>query len=123
METNGSYAKFDKGIMKRRRESVFNLRRIGKGEWNPCHIRNTSCLFQTTWRRGSESNRRMRLLQSPALPLGYPATQNSHTNFVSRSKQVQVSPINGFCYTDRSMSAVVMRWEGNSASVSYTHLT
>ena len=25
------------------------------------------------WRRGSESNRRMRLLQSPALPLGYPA--------------------------------------------------
>jgi hypothetical protein len=26
------------------------------------------------WRRGSESNRRMRLLQSPALPLGYPAT-------------------------------------------------
>ena len=27
----------------------------------------------TTWRRGSESNRRIRLLQSPALPLGYPA--------------------------------------------------
>ena len=26
-----------------------------------------------TWRRGSESNRRIRLLQSPALPLGYPA--------------------------------------------------
>src|SRR5260370_19404140 len=26
------------------------------------------------WRRGSESNRRIRLLQSPALPLGYPAT-------------------------------------------------
>src|SRR6266545_4449940 len=26
-----------------------------------------------SWRRGSESNRRMRLLQSPALPLGYPA--------------------------------------------------
>ena len=25
------------------------------------------------WRRGSESNRRIRLLQSPALPLGYPA--------------------------------------------------
>ena len=25
------------------------------------------------WRRGSESNRRMGLLQSPALPLGYPA--------------------------------------------------
>ena len=44
------------------------------------------------WRRRSESNRRMRLLQSPALPLGYPAAQNSHTNFVSRPKQVQVSP-------------------------------
>ncbi len=29
----------------------------------------TSC-----WRRGSESNRRMGLLQSPALPLGYPAS-------------------------------------------------
>ena len=27
------------------------------------------------WRRGSESNRRIRLLQSPALPLGYPAIQ------------------------------------------------
>ena len=27
------------------------------------------------WRRGSESNRRIRLLQSPALPLGYPATR------------------------------------------------
>ncbi len=25
------------------------------------------------WRRGTESNRRMGLLQSPALPLGYPA--------------------------------------------------
>src|SRR5437764_889636 len=28
---------------------------------------------QLVWRRGSESNRRIRLLQSPALPLGYPA--------------------------------------------------
>src|SRR5439155_20378745 len=28
---------------------------------------------KTGWRRGSESNRRIRLLQSPALPLGYPA--------------------------------------------------
>src|SRR5581483_115204 len=27
------------------------------------------------WRRGSESNRRIRLLQSPALPLGYPAVR------------------------------------------------
>src|SRR5690349_10283423 len=27
------------------------------------------------WRRGSESNRRIRLLQSPALPLGYPARE------------------------------------------------
>ena len=34
----------------------------------------TSPLTTTyVWRRGSESNRRMRLLQSPALPLGYPA--------------------------------------------------
>jgi hypothetical protein len=29
-------------------------------------------------RRGSESNRRMGLLQSPALPLGYPAARNRY---------------------------------------------
>jgi hypothetical protein len=29
-----------------------------------------------SWRRGSESNRRMGLLQSPALPLGYLARKN-----------------------------------------------
>ena len=29
-----------------------------------------------SWRRGSESNRRMQLLQSRALPLGYPAASN-----------------------------------------------
>src|SRR5579862_1694465 len=29
------------------------------------------------WRRGSESNRRIRLLQSPALPLGYPAVRTA----------------------------------------------
>ena len=31
------------------------------------------CFSSYGWRRGSESNRRIRLLQSPALPLGYPA--------------------------------------------------
>ena len=31
--------------------------------------------FGEKWRRGSESNRRIRLLQSPALPLGYPAVR------------------------------------------------
>ena len=30
-----------------------------------------------SWRRGSESNRRIRLLQSPALPLGYPAVKGA----------------------------------------------
>ena len=29
-----------------------------------------------TWRRGPESNRRIELLQSPALPLGYHALKN-----------------------------------------------
>ena len=33
------------------------------------------CPSTNEWRRGSESNRRIRLLQSPALPLGYPATR------------------------------------------------
>ena len=32
------------------------------------------------WRRGSESNRRIRLLQSPALPLGYPAVCSEAKN-------------------------------------------
>ena len=41
------------------------------------------------WRRGSESNRRMRLLQSPALPLGYPATRVFNTKFDSHAEQVQ----------------------------------
>src|ERR1017187_3157897 len=50
----------------------------------------TSPLSTTSiWRRGSESNRRMRLLQSPALPLGYPATQIFNTKFDSRPGQVQ----------------------------------
>ncbi len=41
------------------------------------------------WRRGSESNRRMRLLQSPALPLGYPAARNQTiTNFAPRARFV-----------------------------------
>ena len=31
------------------------------------------------WRRGSESNRRMQLLQSRALPLGYPATHRGES--------------------------------------------
>src|SRR5262245_56185676 len=41
------------------------------------------CLFKSLeknrlrWRRGSESNRRMQLLQSRALPLGYPATRST----------------------------------------------
>ena len=30
-------------------------------------------MAKEVWRRGTESNRRMGLLQSPALPLGYPA--------------------------------------------------
>ena len=33
----------------------------------------TFVLGKKIWRRGSESNRRMQLLQSRALPLGYPA--------------------------------------------------
>jgi hypothetical protein len=40
-------------------------------------LKQVECRFGITpslhWRRGSESNRRIRLLQSPALPLGYPA--------------------------------------------------
>src|SRR6266849_4690062 len=35
-----------------------------------------------SWRRGSESNRRMQLLQSRALPLGYPATASSSSTSV-----------------------------------------
>lgn len=31
--------------------------------------------LEKVWRRGSESNRRMQLLQSRALPLGYPANK------------------------------------------------
>ncbi len=38
---------------------------------------NHSAAAAEVWRRGSESNRRMRLLQSPALPLGYPAPMTS----------------------------------------------
>ena len=53
---------------------------------NPCRTHGSD------WRRGSESNRRMRLLQSPALPLGYPATRKGEANFVLRPKQVQVLP-------------------------------
>lgn len=34
-----------------------------------------------TWRRGSESNRRMQLLQSRALPLGYPAAELTPKNY------------------------------------------
>jgi hypothetical protein len=36
-------------------------------------LRSPCCTRSLDWRRGSESNRRIRLLQSPALPLGYPA--------------------------------------------------
>src|SRR2546429_1093688 len=39
--------------------------------------------FQGAWRRGSESNRRIRLLQSPALPLGYPARSLTQDKDVS----------------------------------------
>ena len=50
---------------------------------NPCRTHGSD------WRRGSESNRRMRLLQSPALPLGYPATPKIKANFDSHPGQVQ----------------------------------
>ena len=49
-------------------------------------------IYVSRWRRGSESNRRMRLLQSPALPLGYPAIRNREAKFVLHLKQVQVLP-------------------------------
>jgi hypothetical protein len=40
----------------------------------------TRCQSATgSWRRGSESNRRIGLLQSPALPLGYPARTVTRT--------------------------------------------
>gem|GEM_PF-3746753 len=37
------------------------------------------------WRRGSESNRRIRVLQTPALPLGYPAVKNRQHSIHQRS--------------------------------------
>ena len=40
----------------------------------PHHLNSASATVYR-WRRGSESNRRMQLLQSRALPLGYPATE------------------------------------------------
>src|ERR1700677_2781643 len=37
------------------------------------YLLNHCCTHSWNWRRGSESNRRIQLLQSRALPLGYPA--------------------------------------------------
>jgi hypothetical protein len=39
------------------------------------------------WRRGSESNRRIELLQSPALPLGYPAIIKDTANSIQSLKK------------------------------------
>ena len=52
-------------------------------------LRNSLMPKHQSWRRRSESNRRMRLLQSPALPLGYPATPKINANFDSQAGQVQ----------------------------------
>src|ERR1044071_2177579 len=68
------------------------------------------------WRRGSESNRRIRLLQSPALPLGYPAA------FVERKivhHQTSASPdsrSNAACKKGKS-AAQALKPESQSAKL------
>src|ERR1700733_578744 len=47
------------------------------------------CSSNKTWRRGSESNRRMQLLQSRALPLGYPAFCRNGLKISRFSRAVQ----------------------------------
>src|SRR5690606_22482622 len=44
-----------------------------------------------SWRRGSESNRRIRLLQSPALPLGYPAVESCKIKSVPARRKPRFS--------------------------------
>ncbi len=45
----------------------------------------------SSWRRGSESNRRIRLLQSPALPLGYPAASTANHSSVFQDRKANFS--------------------------------
>ena len=49
-----------------------DVRRSG-GEWAKAYLL-FGLRYQKDWRRGSESNRRIRVLQTLALPLGYRAT-------------------------------------------------
>lgn len=48
------------------------------------------------WRRGSESNRRMGLLQSPALPLGYPAIKLKKSPILRRKKDIVQEEVRSF---------------------------
>src|SRR5690349_605142 len=89
----------DSNILVTPRES---LSYRGMPKPSPEHFQFLMFMFKD-WRRGSESNRRMRLLQSPALPLGYPATQQRAHNKahpVFRSKP-SLSP---YCVTRTSMT-------------------
>ena len=57
-----------------------------------------------TWRRGSESNRRMQLLQSRALPLGYPAARRPAHNRTGRLRSKNENP--GRAYFPQSQGRV-----------------
>jgi hypothetical protein len=51
------------------------------GSFSPAMIRGESCWFGVTcWRRGAGSNRRIKVLQTSALPLGYRASARMKPN-------------------------------------------
>jgi excisionase family DNA binding protein len=83
----------------------------GKGRSGPSDLRNSLQHSRKNWRRGSESNRRIEVLQTSALPLGYRALTNAKLNLRTQILLALAIFYTGFLRFDHGSGQSKKKWE------------